>query len=76
MVELDQFIEEGALAAPHLDAIKDILDMDILEDEMGARVREYFQDNVRYIEDHAVITAMLGATHVISAYNLRRVMQS
>jgi hypothetical protein len=76
VVELDQLIEEGALVAPHLDQIKTILEADIFEDEMGRQMREYMRENFRDIGDYSVVVAMLGATKIISAYNLRRVMQA
>lgn len=76
VTELDQLIEEGALVAPHLDEIKAILEADIFEDEMGRQMREYMQEHFRDISDYGVVVAMLGATKIISAYNLRRVMQS
>lgn len=74
--ELDQLIWSGALAAPHLDRIKDILEADIFEDEMGERMREYVKENLPDIEDYSVVVAMLGACKIISAYNMRRVMES
>jgi hypothetical protein len=76
VVELDQLIQEGALAAPHLDRIKDILEADVFEDEMGEMMREYVKDNFPDIESYSVVCAMLGACKIISAYNLRRVLQS
>lgn len=76
MSELDQLIGEGALAAPHLDRIRDILEADVFEEEMGAMLRDYVQENLRGIEEYSVVVAMLGATKVISAYNMRRVMES
>jgi hypothetical protein len=76
MNELDQHIEAGALAAPHLDRIKEILEADLFEDQMGAVMRDYVKQNFRDIESYSVVCAMLGATHIISAYNMRRVLES
>jgi hypothetical protein len=74
--ELNSLIEEGALAAPHLDRIKEILEADLFEDQMGAVMRDYVKEHIRDIEGYSVVCAMLGATKIISAYNLRRVMES
>jgi hypothetical protein len=74
--ELNSFIEAGALAAPHLDRIKEILEADLFEDQMGAVMRDYVREHFRDIESYSVVCAMLGATHVISAYNMRRVLES
>ncbi len=76
VTELDSLIEEGALAAPHLDRIKDILEADVFEDQMGSMLRDYVGENLPSIEEYSVVVAMLGATKVISAYNMRRVMES
>jgi hypothetical protein len=75
MVELDQLIQEGALAAPHLERIKAILDADVDEYEMGDMMRDYVRENFRDIESYSVAVAMLGACKIISAYNMRRLMQ-
>lgn len=74
--ELNQFIQEGAAVAPHLEQIRSILEADVFEEQMGAMMRDYMQENFRDIEDYSVVVAMLGATKIISAYNLRRVMES
>ena len=76
VTELDQLIEEGALVAPHLEQIRNILEADVFEEQMGAMMRDYMQENFRDIEGYSVVVAMLGATKIISAYNLRRVMES
>ena len=76
MVELDELIQEGAAVAPHLDRIKDILEADVFEDEMGRMLREYWTENVTDIDTASVVTAMLSATKIISAYNFRRVLES
>lgn len=76
VTELDSLIEEGAAVAPHLDRIKDILEADVFEDEMGAMLRYYWQENVTDIDTASCVTAMLAATKVISAYNFRRVLAS
>jgi hypothetical protein len=76
MVELDHLIEEGAAVAPHLDRIKDILEADVFEEQMGAMLRDYVQENFRDIESYGALCAMLGACKIISAYNMRRVMES
>lgn len=76
VTELDSLIEEGAAVAPHLDRIKDILEADVFEDEMGAMLRDYWQENVTDIDTASCVTAMLAATKVISAYNFRRVLES
>lgn len=73
---LDDLIQEGALAAPHLERIKEILEADVFEDEMGAMLRDYWSENVTDIDMASCVTAMLAATKVISAYNFRRVLQS
>ena len=75
MSELDELIEEGALAAPHLDRIKDILEMDVHEDEMAQRLREYMNENVTTIEDAAAVSDMLSACHIISKYFFRRLYE-
>jgi threonine aldolase len=72
---LDDLIQEGALAAPHLSAIKDILEADLHEDEMAESLREYMHENVRTIEDAAVVSDMLQATKVISKYFFRRLYE-
>jgi hypothetical protein len=69
---LDELIQEGALSAPHLSAIKDILEADVHEDDMAAMLREYMRENVTTIEDAAVVSDMLQATKVISKYFFRR----
>jgi hypothetical protein len=74
-VELDQLIEEGALAAPHLDRIKDILEADIHEDEMAQRLRDYMRENVTTIEDAAAVSDMLSACHIISKYFFRKLYE-
>lgn len=74
--EIDNLIGEGALVAPHLDRIKDILEADVFEDEMGAMLRDYVQEHLRDIDTYSVAVAMLSACKIISAYNMRRVMQS
>jgi hypothetical protein len=75
MNELDQLIGDGAAAAPHLEAIKGILDADVDEYEMGDMLRDYVRENFPDIESYSVAVAMLGACKIISAYNMRRVMQ-
>ncbi len=75
MVELDQLIQEGALAAPHLEAIKDILEADIHEDEMADRLREYMHENVTTIETAAVVSDMLQARGIISKYFFRKLYE-
>ena len=75
MVELDQLIEEGALAAPHLDQIQTILEMDIHEDEMAERLRDYMRANVRTIEDAAAVSDMLSACHIISKHFFRKLYE-
>ncbi len=76
MNELDQWIEEGALAAPHLDEIRNILEADVFEDQMGSMMRHYVKEHFPDIESYSVAVAMLGACKIISAYNLRRVLES
>ncbi len=76
MNELDQWIEEGALAAPHLDQIRNILEADVFEDQMGSMMRDYVKEHFPDIESYSVTVAMLGACKIISAYNLRRVLES
>jgi len=73
--EVDQLIQEGALAAPHLDAIRDILEADVHEDEMAEMLREYMRENVKTIEDAAAVSDMLQATKVISKYFFRRLYE-
>ncbi len=75
MDELNQLIEEGALAAPHLEAVKDILEMDIHEDEMAERLRIYMKSNVTTIEFAAVVSDMLQARGIISKYFFRRLYE-
>jgi threonine aldolase len=72
---LDDLIQEGALAAPHLSAIKDILEADLHEDEMAQSLREYMRENVTTIEDAALVSDMLQATKVISKYFFRRLYE-
>ncbi len=74
-LELDQLIEEGALAAPHLEAIKDILEADIHEDEMADRLREYMHENVTTIELAAAVSDMLQARGIISKYFFRKLYE-
>lgn len=75
MSELDQLIEEGALAAPHLEAIKGILEADIHEDEMAESLREYMHDNVKTIEFAAAVSDLLQAQKIISKYFFRRLYE-
>jgi riboflavin synthase len=72
---LDDLIQEGALVAPHLEAIKAILEADVHEDEMAESLREYMRENVRSIEDAAAVSDMLQATKVISKYFFRRLYE-
>jgi threonine aldolase len=72
---LDDLIQEGALAAPHLIRVKDILEADVHEDEMAQMLREYMKENVTTIEDAAVVSEMLQATKVISKYFFRRLYE-
>ena len=73
---IDRHIREGALAAPHVEAIQQILEADVFEDEMGRMARDYVKDNFRDIDEYSVVCAVLGALHIISAYNFRRVLES
>jgi hypothetical protein len=75
VVELDQLVEEGALAAPHLDQIKAILEADVGEDEMAENLRAYMKANVTTIEDAAAVSDMLAATGVISKYFFRKLYE-
>lgn len=75
MVELDELIEEGAAVAPHLSAIKDILEMDIHEDEMADRLRDYMHEHVTTIECAAAVSDMLSACHIISKYFFRKLYE-
>ena len=75
MSELDQFIEEGALCAPILSGVKDILDLDIHEDEMADRMREYWAENVTNIDQASVVGSMLQATGIITPYFFRRLLE-
>jgi myosin-crossreactive antigen len=75
-IHLDEFIQEGALAAPHLDAIKEILEADLFEDQMGSALRDYVKEHFHDIEFYSVVCAMLAATKIISAYNFRRALNS
>jgi len=75
VIELDELIREGALAAPHLEAIRDILEADVHEDEMAEMLREYMRENVTTIEDAAAVSDMLQATKVISKYFFRRLYE-
>ena len=71
-IDLDQLIGEGALVAPHLSRIKDILESDVHEDEMAESLREYMHEHVTSIEEAAAVSDMLQATKVISKYFFRR----
>ena len=75
MDELDQLIEEGALAAPILDSVKAILDADVHEDEMAQMLRDFMGENVTTIEQASVVSDMLQATGVISKYFFRRLFE-
>jgi hypothetical protein len=75
MGELDELISEGAKVAIHIDAIKDILEADVHEDEMAQSLREYMHENVTSIEDAAAVSDMLAATKVISKYFFRRLYE-
>jgi threonine aldolase len=75
IAEVDQLIQEGALAAPHLDAIRNILEADVHEDEMAEMLREYMRENVKTIEDAAAVSDMLQATKIISKYFFRRLYE-
>lgn len=75
MDELDQWIEEGALAAPCLEAIKGIIDADVHEDEMADMLREYMHENVKSIEFAAVVSDLLQASGVISKYFFRKLYE-
>ncbi len=75
MNELDELIEEGALAAPHLEAIKSIIDADVFEDEMAETLREYMHENVKTIEFAAAISDLLQAQKIISKYFFRRLYE-
>lgn len=75
MEELDLLICEGALSAPHIYAVRDIIEMDIHEDEMAQRLREYMHENVTSIELAAVTSDMLQALHIISKYFFRRLYE-
>jgi uncharacterized metal-binding protein len=75
MVELDQLIQEGALAAPHLERIKAILEADVHEDEMAESLREYMRENVKSIEEAAAVSDMLHSTKIISKYFFRRLYE-
>lgn len=75
MVELDQLIEEGALVAPHLECVKNILEADVHEDEMAEMLRDYMQEHVTTIEEAAVVSDMLQATKIISKYFFRRLYE-
>ncbi len=70
--KLDDLIEAGALVAPHLDEVKAILEMDIHEDEMADRLRDYMGKNVSTIETASVVSDMLSACHIISKYFFRK----
>jgi hypothetical protein len=75
MDELDQWIKEGALAAPCLESVKAILDADVHEDEMADMLRAFMHANVTTIEDAAVVSDMLQATGIISKYFFRRLYE-
>lgn len=75
MVELDQLIEEGALAAPVLDDIKDILESDVHEDEMAERLRTYMRENITTIEFASAVSDMLQARGIISKYFFRKLYE-
>lgn len=75
VIELDSLIEEGAAVAPHLEAIRNILEADVHEDEMAQSLREYMQENVRTIEEAAAVSDMLQATKIISKYFFRRLYE-
>ncbi len=74
MVGLDQLIEEGALAAPHLEAIKAILEADVLEEQMSSMARDYVREHFPDIEFYSTVCSLLAACKIISAYNFRRVL--
>ena len=74
-ISLDDLIQDGALAAPHLARIKDILEADVHEDEMATMLRTYMHENVKTIEDAAAVSEMLQATKVISKYFFRRLYE-
>lgn len=75
VTELDSLIGEGAAVAPHLDAIKNILEADVHEDEMAAMLRDYMHEHVTNIDDAAAVSDMLQATKVISKYFFRRLYE-
>jgi predicted transcriptional regulator len=72
---LESLMEEGALVAPHLSHIKDILEADVHEDEMATMLREYMRENVTSIEEASAVSDMLQATKVISKYFFRRLYE-
>lgn len=74
--QLDGLIEEGAAVAPVLDDIRAILEADVEEHVMGEMMRTYVKESLTDIDRYSVVIAMLSATKVISAYNMRRVMES
>lgn len=75
MVELDELIEEGAAAAPHLEAIRNILEMDVHEDEMAERLRDYMGEHATSIEFAAAVSDMLSACHIISKHFFRKLYE-
>ncbi len=75
MEELDQLIQDGALAAPILSGVKEILAADVHEDEMAEMLRTYMKASVTTIEDAATVSDMLQATGIISKYFFRRLYE-
>lgn len=74
-ISLDDLIGEGAASAPHLEAVRNILEADVHEDEMAAMLRDYMSTNVLTIEEAAAVSDMLQATKIISKYFFRRLYE-
>lgn len=72
--DLDELIEEGALAAPHLEAIRLLLDADVHEAEMSDSINEYFE-TIKDMDLIAAIYNLLPGMKIISHYNFRRLVR-
>lgn len=62
--------------APHVAAIKAILELDVFEDEMGRRLREYCNEHLTDIELGAEVHDRLASEKIISKPNFRKLWES
>lgn len=73
MDELDQMIEDGARAAPHLDFIRSVVQADILERDMADQVGRYVAENLNS-EFGCVVFDLMSSLKIISKPKYRELM--